>query len=74
MTQLIIKLDKKSVQALRRAARKNAKPLEEFARELLRWYAERDKDPLFTWKPLKNSSKRVKNSAHHHDKYLYGKK
>lgn len=74
MTQLTITLDAKSAQSLKRAAKKNAKPLEEFARELLEWYAIREFDPLFQWKPLKNSGKGIKDSAQNHDKYIYGKR
>ena len=73
MTQLTVTLNDKSVQTLRRAAKVKAKNLEDFARELLEWYAMRESDVLFRWKPLKHSGKGVKDSAQHHDTYLYNK-
>lgn len=74
MTQLTITLDNTSAQILKRAAKKNAKQIEQFARELLEWYAKREADPLFMWKPMKNSGKGIKDSALKHDQYSYSRK
>jgi len=73
MTQLTLTINDNSARTLRRAAKVKAKNLEEYARELLEWYAMKETDVLFQWKPLKRSGKGVKDSAQHHDKYLYGK-
>jgi hypothetical protein len=74
MTQLTISLANKHARLLRQSAKKNAKPLEDYARELLEWYALAQNDSLLLWKPLKHSGKGVTDSSIHHDKYLYGKK
>ena len=74
MTQLTITLNTPSARILKRAAKKKAKPFEEYAKELLEWYAMRAEDPLFTWTPRKNSGKGIKDSGLNHDKYLYKEK
>ncbi len=62
MTQLTITLDNSSVRMLKRAAKRNAKQVEQYVQELLKWYAMRETDPLFSWKPVKNSGKGIKDS------------
>ena len=74
MEQLTIKIGDTSARVLRRAAKNNEKKFEDYIREILEWFALRETDPLFQWKPLKGSRKGVKNSAKNHNGMLYGKK
>lgn len=74
MTQVTISLDNESAQILKQAAKKNAKQFNEYIQDLLQWYAMREIDPLFHWKPLKGSGKDIRHSARNHNLLLYVKK
>lgn len=74
MEQFKIKINNNSARILKLAAKRNAKQFDDYVRELLEWFALRETDPLFQWKPKKGSGKGVRNSASNHNKLLYGKK
>ncbi len=58
MIQLTISLENKSARVLRQAAKKNAKPLEDYAREVMRMVCLAQNDSLFLLRPLKHSGKK----------------
>ncbi|MDP2209900.1 MAG: hypothetical protein Q8K98_14180 [Bacteroidota bacterium] len=74
MEQLTIKINNNSARILKLAAKRNAKQLDDYVREILEWFALRETDSLFRWKPMKGSGKGVKNASQNHNKSLYGKK
>lgn len=74
MEQLTIKINNESARVLKKAAKRNLKQLDEYIQEILEWFALKEIDPLFKWKPAKGSGKGVKYSSLNHNKLLYGKK